>query len=461
MITIDPRPEAAFINPPTDLTFTCAEADTFAFGPLDYSNNATGSCLIQGNVLPTVVEVQDNCEGTITATWEFTDSCDRTITHVQTITIDPPPEPAFINPPTDLTVTCAEADTFAFDPLDYSNNATGSCLIEGNEPPTVVEILDNCEGTITATWEFTDSCDRTITHVQTITIDPPPEPAFINPPTDLTVTCAEADTFAFDPLDYSNNATGSCLIQGNVPPTVVEIIDNCEGTITATWEFTDSCDRTITHVQTITIDPPPEPAFINPPTDLTFTCAEADTFAFEPLDYSNNATGSCLIQGNVPPTVVEVLDNCEGTITAIWEFTDSCDRTITHVQTITIDPPPEPAFINPPTDLTFTCAEADTFAFEPLDYSNNATGSCLIQGNVPPTVVEIIDNCEGTITATWEFTDSCDRTITHIQTITIDPPPEPAFINPPTDLTFTCAEADTFAFERPELLVERATTIHR
>jgi hypothetical protein len=48
--------------------------------------------------------------------------------------------------------------------------------------------------------------------------------------------------------------------------------DECGGTQTITWTFTDDCGRTITHVQTITIDPAPQAAFVNPPADITLTC---------------------------------------------------------------------------------------------------------------------------------------------------------------------------------------------
>jgi hypothetical protein len=39
----------------------------------------------------------------------------------------------------------------------------------------------------TITWTFTDECGRTITHVQTITIEPAPIAAFVNPPADISI----------------------------------------------------------------------------------------------------------------------------------------------------------------------------------------------------------------------------------------------------------------------------------
>jgi hypothetical protein len=64
-------------------------------------------------------------------------------------------------------------------------------------------------------WTFTDDCGRTITYTQTITVDPAPIAAFINPPADDQLTCEEANTYAATAvsLDYTNNGTAGCLIQ--------------------------------------------------------------------------------------------------------------------------------------------------------------------------------------------------------------------------------------------------------
>ena len=66
-------------------------------------------------------------------------------------------------------------------------------------------------------------------------------------------------------LSYTNGELGACEISGDVPGTLAGTFDECGGSQTVTWTFTDDCNRTITHVQTITIDPAPMAAFINPP----------------------------------------------------------------------------------------------------------------------------------------------------------------------------------------------------
>jgi hypothetical protein len=129
--------------------------------------------------------------------------------------------------------------------------------------------------------------------------------AFINPPADDVLTCAEAITYSASPanLAYSNNdGTGACLIEGEVAGVVAGAFDECGGSLTQTWTFTDNCGRTITHVQNITVEPALPAAFINPPADDVLTCAEAITYSAPAnLSYSNNdGTGACLIEGTVP-----------------------------------------------------------------------------------------------------------------------------------------------------------------
>jgi hypothetical protein len=318
-------------------------------------------------------------------TWEFTDKCGNTITHIQTITINPAPPAAFINPPGDTTLSCGEATTFSFGDLSYTNNETGTCEISGSVPGTPSGSFDECGGSQMISWEFTDNCGNTITHVQTITIDPAPPAAFINPPGDTMLNCATAQGYVIQDLSYTNGATGTCMISGTVPGVLTGSVDGCDGVQTVTWTFTDNCGNTITHVQNLTIDPTPEAAFINPPADTTLSCAATTNFSIPDLNYSNNESDSCAIEGSVPGVLSGSFDECGGAQMITWEFTDLCGRTITYIQNITVDPAPPAAFINPPADTTISCGDSLTLSIPDLFYSNNETGACEISGSVPGT----------------------------------------------------------------------------
>ncbi len=434
-VTITPAPLPAFVNPPGDMTVDCDNIPTGGQS-LDYTNNGTGACLIQGTIIPTESGSANMCDGgTITYNWTYTDPCGNTITHQQNIIVSPAPSTSFINPPGDMTVTCDNIPTGG-QSLDYTNNGVGACLFEGTVTPVESGSADICGGTITYTWEFIDPCNNPITHTQNITVTPAVIPAFINPPGDMTVTCENIPTGG-QSLDYTNNDIGACLISGTVLPIESGSADICGGTITYTWDFTDQCGNNINHTQNITVEPAPIPAFINPPGDIIVTCDNIPTSAPN-LDYTNNGIGSCLIDGTVSPMMSGSADECGGLIRFIWEFVDQCGNFVSHQQNVEVTPAAIPAFINPPADMTVTCENIPSSGID-LDYTNNDAGACLIEGTITPTQSGSADICGGAITYTWDFTDQCGNNINHTQTITVEPAPDVSFINPPSDINVTCS----------------------
>jgi hypothetical protein len=103
---VDPAPIASWINAPSNITITCDQATSFTASNLSYTNNGLGACLISGQVMGVITGSFTECGGTLTQTWTFTDNCNRTITHVQTISVDPAPIASWINAPSNITITC-------------------------------------------------------------------------------------------------------------------------------------------------------------------------------------------------------------------------------------------------------------------------------------------------------------------------------------------------------------------
>ncbi len=445
-ITIQAPTPAAFINPPANITVDCPNApDPNALPTLNYANGMTGACGINGMVQATKTGSLVNCQGVYTYTWEITDQCNRTLTHVQTVTIQAPPPATFINPPANITVDCPNApDPNLLPTLNYTNGLTGACGINGMVQATKTGSLVNCQGVYTYTWEITDQCNRTLTHVQTVTIQAPPPATFVNPPASITVDCPNApDPNILPTLDYGNGMTGACGINGQVQATRTGSLVNCQGVYTYTWQITDQCNRTLTHVQTVTIQAPPPATFVNPPASITVDCPNApDPNILPTLDYGNGMTGACGINGQVQATRTGSLVNCQGVYTYTWQITDQCNRTLTHVQTVTIQAPPPATFVNPPASITVDCPNApDPNILPTLDYGNGMTGACGINGQVQATKTGSLVNCQGVYTYTWQITDQCNRTLTHVQTVTIQAPPPATFINPPADITVDCPNA--------------------
>ncbi len=449
VLTVLAPPIATIASPPASMTINCVDIPpTGTLPPLTYTNGSSGSCLISGTLIPTRVDNIVNCAGTITYTWQTTDYCNRTISHTQVLTVLPPPVATIASPPASMTINCVDIPpTGTLPPLTYTNGSSGTCLISGTLTPTRVDNIVNCAGTITFTWQTTDYCNRTISHTQVLTVLPPPVATITGAPSNMTINCPDVPPAGtLPPLNYTNGSSGACLIEGTLTPTRVDNIVNCAGTITFTWQTTDYCNRQISHTQVLTVLPPPEADFVNPPASITIDCSVAIPTALTPLAYTNNSTGSCLIAGNATPTRVENITNCMGTVTYTWSFTDQCNRQKQHVQVITVTPPAEAFPVNPPASATINCDQVPPAGVvPPLMYSNGGTGLCLIEGMMNGTRLDEIVNCAGRVTFTWTATDPCGRTINHIQILTVLPPPVVTLTNPPVYTTpITCADASTF-----------------
>jgi hypothetical protein len=142
-----------------------------AVGTLNYTNGATGSCLISGTVQGVRTGSYTACGGTLTDTWTLPAPCPggQPIVHTRTVTVTPAPIAAFVNAPGNITATvCGVAPQPSS--LTYTNGQSGPCLITGTVMSTITGGNSaNC-GTYTETWTFTDACGRTIRHTRTIEV---------------------------------------------------------------------------------------------------------------------------------------------------------------------------------------------------------------------------------------------------------------------------------------------------
>jgi hypothetical protein len=162
--------------------------------------------------------------------------------------------PVFVNAPADASIPYANAAGVTFTALAYNNGQTGGCAIKGSVQPLVSRSFGICGGTITATWTFRDKCNRTVTHVQTLTVLALPAADWVNPPQNITITCKEfLETYRTPSLNYSNGLTGNSLIAGLVPGQREQVADACGTGFTETWSFTDFCGRNSIHTRFVTV----------------------------------------------------------------------------------------------------------------------------------------------------------------------------------------------------------------
>ncbi|WP_299334185.1 T9SS type A sorting domain-containing protein [uncultured Psychroserpens sp.] len=442
-VTVEPAPMAEFAEV-QDISITCDLANQYVVNPLSYTNGAsTEACLIEGSVEGELSGEYDECGGTLYVDWTYTDDCNRTISARKTITVEPAPMAEF-DEVEDMTISCDEAGSFQAGSLGYSNGALNpACLIEGSVEGELSGSYTECGGTLFVDWTYTDDCGRTITAKKEITVEPAPMAEF-DEVEDMTISCDEAGLFQAGSLGYSNGAlTEACLIEGSVPGEATPDYDECGGVIIVNWTYTDDCQRTITASKTVTVEPAPMAEF-DEVEDMTVSCDEAASITAGSLGYSNGALNpACLIEGSVEGELSGSYTECGGTLYIDWTYTDDCDRTITAKKTITVEPAPMAEF-DEVEDMTISCDEAGSFQAGSLGYSNGAsTEACLIEGSVPGEATPNYDECGGTITVNWTYTDDCNRTIDASQTITVEPAPMAEF-DEVEDMTISCDEAGSF-----------------
>jgi len=436
-VTVDPIPEAAFLNPPGSITINCDELQTFTPAVLDYTNGGTGLCLIEGSIDPVADGELDICGNEVTFTWEFTDQCGRPISHTQTVTVEPIAPPMFIDPPADMTVTCdIKPNEGEGAPLSYTNGGTDDCETAGSVDPIEVYDVTECGGTIGYQWTFTDDCGNEITETQTITVDPAPQAQLENlPPSSITIECSENTDMGPD-LVVTNNESGDCLIEETITPVKVGDADICGGMFEFVWEFTDECGRLTSFTQTVNVNPAPMAEFDNLPGDIDIDC-NANGDAPEDLTYTNSVSGDCEIIGFTPGVRSGTVTYCGGILVDSWQFMDECGRIISHDREVNVAPAPEAEYVNPPGNIIVDCQNVNAVPLT-LNYTNNEAGICLINGVSTAVVSGSFDACGGELIYTWTFVDDCGRPISHSQEITVNPAADPVFINPPIDVTIGC-----------------------
>ncbi|MCE7924444.1 MAG: T9SS C-terminal target domain-containing protein, partial [Haliscomenobacteraceae bacterium CHB4] len=198
--------------------------------------------------------------------------------------------------------------------------------------------------------------DRTITHSRTISVNPAPQAAFTNLPGNIAIDCDEAPPSG-TMLAYSNGQASACAISGSVTGQIAGSHNECGGSYSESWTFTDECGRATLHFRIISVNPAPAPAFVDPPGDITISCIQVPPAPTE-LNYTNGKTGACEISGSVLSEITGGLTVCGGSYRETWRLEDPCpDRpAIEYSREITVidDTPPSGLC---PSDIVVYCLD--------------------------------------------------------------------------------------------------------
>lgn len=161
----------------------------------------------------------------------------------------------------------------------------------------------------------------------------------------------------------------------------------------------------------------PDPVFGEVPSDITVPCG-ADLPAPESVEVTYvNEAGQTIVT-SVSPEVSGTVGICGGNIAYLYYFENACGISISKIRTVTFEPAPQASFIDPPADLTVDFADIPAPAS--LFYSNGAVAGCEISGTVEANVIDNSSPCGGSLLYNWTYTDSCGRTISHVQKINVN-----------------------------------------
>ncbi|EPR70594.1 Biofilm-associated protein [Winogradskyella psychrotolerans RS-3] len=387
----------------------------------------TSECEVSSLTAPTAT---DNCSGLVTVTndatlpitaqgttvvtWTYTDVIGNTSTQTQNVIIDDNTAPV-----TDLAILA---------------DVTDQCEVNSLTAPTAT---DNCGGTVTVTndatlpitaqgttvvtWTYTDVNSNTSTQTQNVFI------------TDTTAPVPDAATLT--------DVTDQCVVTSLTAPTAT---DNCGGTVTVTndatlpisaqgttvvtWTYTNVNSNTSTQTQNVVI------------TDTTAPIPDAATLT--------DVTHQCEVTSLTAPTAT---DNCGGTVTTThdatlpittqgttivtWTYDDGNGNTSTQTQNVIITDNTAPILTAAPSDITVVCVTN-----APAMISLAWTDNCDAGGNITGVdSISVGGTCGGTITRTWNITDSSgNAAITRTQIITINDNVAPSLAVAPADVTVNC-----------------------
>ena len=246
----------AWVNPPADDEISCEDVDLLEESYLSYTNGGTEGCEIAGSVLGVITSTYSpqDCEGSFTQTWTFTDLCGRTITHTQTITVVDSEYPTASNPE-DIVLGCNA--TFPDpDPLvvtdEDDNCSIPDVTYVSDDPPVTIGCLE----LIVRTYKVADACDNAIFVTQNLfrTVDIL-EPEF-ECPDDMSVTCIDNVPPYYTSYAEFVNAGGSASDNCDLNEASFEFVNEIEAgnSVIRTYRIEDMCENEAICQQTFTIE---------------------------------------------------------------------------------------------------------------------------------------------------------------------------------------------------------------
>ncbi len=416
-------------------TITCAADQTETAGANEIETIVTvNTPTATGNNVAVMGVRSDNRDvvadpypvGTTTITWTATDADGRTATCKQKIIVTSPGAP---------TITC---------PADKTVNAdSGSCEATGvnlgtptttGDGVTVAGTRNDSQaltdpypaGTTIVTWTATDSIGRTVSCLQTVTVNNANDttPPTITAPPNVSVTTTSCSAFVDDELGTptaTDDCSGVILTSSRSDGQLMNKAFPT-GTTTITYTARDSNNNTATATQTVTVtESPAIPPIVDAPANVTLftgpgatscgvTVANLDA-TLGTATASDNCPGVTVTRSGVPAGNTFPV----GTTTVTYTATDRSGNTATDTQVVTVvDNTPPVITITGANPLVHEChtAFSDPGATATDNCDGNLTSSITATSNVNPDVV-------GDYTISYTVADSKGNSTTVVRNVQV------------------------------------------
>jgi len=330
--------------------------------------------------------------------------------------------PVLIGVPANITVSCDSVPNPAS--VSATSDCPGNINIAFNQSQTGLSCPQNY--VITRTWIATDNCGEKTTATQTITVKDTRAPMLI-PNLPALANYNDKDTIFSDCDDPLLLGVGDMLAMDNcdTKPTITFVDTTAfKGSCTATnkylavlycaWFATDACGNKSSFTVYVVLIDKKAPTIGNVPNDLTLNCNDAIPIPPTKINVSDN----CDANPKLVYSETKENANCPNNYKLIrkWVATDSCGNASFKTQTITIIDNSAPVISGVPNNIT---VNLDNGEVVPNPANPSALDNCSSNPNVNYNQSSTNDGCGYVLTRTWTATDDCGNSSSKSQIITV------------------------------------------
>jgi hypothetical protein len=417
------------IDCPDDVSIDCAEStDPSHTGAAVCTGDCTGWSVSYSDV---VSQPDPDCASRIiTRTWSVMDSCEHSLSCIQTITITDNTAPSIICP-ADVTVGCLDStDPSATGMATCSDDCSG-CSVSYSD--SVSQPDPECANrTITRTWTAADGCGHTSSCEQTISVEDVTPPELACPDVVSPIECPATPVFG--------DATATDLCDPN--PVILYEDETVAGAcpqeycVTRTWTATDACGNSTSCSRTICVQDTTAPEITCPDVPSPIECPATPVFG--------DATA---IDACDPSPVITFVDSTEPgacpqeyCVTRTWTATDACGNSTSCSRTICVQDTTAPEITCPDVPSPIECPATPVFG--------DATA---IDACDPSPVITFVDSTEPgacpqeyCVTRTWTATDACGNSTSCSRTICVQDTTAPEITCPDVPSPIECPATPVF-----------------